>query len=114
MMRVVRTFSSLLLLAILSGAPVDAAKKKKDQPADEAPGTEASITVDRWLLLGPVADPPPVFHDAARGGYDLAARLESDSLPGTSLLPREGTALQWSADEVPAWTARTTVGPDLV
>ena len=84
-----------------SRVPGAAAKRKDKQEAESEP---AGLTVERWLVLGPVAHPLPVFHDAEKGGYDLKKLLDETILPARTLRPRDGASVDWFAGAAPAWT----------
>ena len=53
------------------------------------------IRVDEWLVLGPVAHPLPVFHDAEDAGFDLEDLLDAEPLEIETLRPRAGSAIGW-------------------
>jgi len=64
------------------------------------------VHVQRWLVLGPVVDALPVFHDESPGGYNMEAMRAARRLPSTSLRPVEGGVEQWFGGEQLTWTAR--------
>jgi dipeptidyl aminopeptidase/acylaminoacyl peptidase len=89
---------AVLLLAILVAIAPASAKKKK-QKADEPQG----IAVPEWLVLGPVAHPLPVFHDADEGGYDLEKLVEESALPSRLGSPAAGEPVDWFAGDALRW-----------
>ncbi len=96
----------VVLLALVSSAPVAVKNKKKGDEAGEAtPGHAPS----RWLVLGPVIDPLPAFHDAKRGGYDIKARLEAEVFPDHGWTPRAGAPGGWPGPDV-SWREVEAVG----
>ena len=99
-----RLFFVLLLIVSVSAPVAEAAKKKKkkDQEAEAPPG----VTVEQWLVLGPVVDPLPAFHDDKTGGFDIEARLGAQVFPKGPLAPREGDVESWFSGVELAWTAR--------
>ncbi|MDX1388185.1 MAG: prolyl oligopeptidase family serine peptidase [Acidobacteriota bacterium] len=73
----------------------------------------ADVTVDRWLVLGPVADRLPAFHDEKPGGYSLDDLLAADRLPRDIETPAEGQIAPWFSEggEL-AWAPQRETGAD--
>lgn len=93
---------ALLANALAYGAP--RAKKNED----------SSLLVQRWLVLGPVAHPLPLFGEEGRSRYDLSRLLESEVLPLQTLEPVDGSTLRWISGDTLHWSARQTGGPGTV
>jgi dipeptidyl aminopeptidase/acylaminoacyl peptidase len=67
----------------------------------------AEVEVEKWLLLGPVPHPLPVFAEAEKGGYDIAKLLEEETLPDARLKPSEGAEVGWFSGDPLVWRARS-------
>jgi dipeptidyl aminopeptidase/acylaminoacyl peptidase len=82
----------------------DAVAKRKNEGRDRP--ESVSTVVERWLVLGPVPHPLPVFHDADKGGYELKQLLEDPILPDVRFRPRDGDGMEWLGGASLAWTSR--------
>ena len=97
----------LLALTASFGAPVIAKSAKKSAE----PKAEAALrAVPAWLVLGPVAEPLPAFHDAATGQVKVDDLLEAQRFATDRPMPREGQVEPWFAGAGAAWTRRETGG----
>jgi dipeptidyl aminopeptidase/acylaminoacyl peptidase len=74
-----------LLLAVASAAPLAVA-------AD-------TVAIDRWLVLGPVPDALPAFHDEKPGSYALDALLTAERMPRDIDWPADGGEAFWFVEE---------------
>ena len=72
--------------------------------AEEVPSGQ--IPVDRWLILGPLAEPQPLFLDSADTA-DVARYLQDDAGCET-WRPTEGTSADWLPAVKGAWVSRDT------
>jgi dipeptidyl aminopeptidase/acylaminoacyl peptidase len=70
-----------LLLAVVFAVPLAVA-------ADD-------VTIDRWLVLGPVPDALPAFHDEKPGSYALDALLAAERMPRDLGWPADGGEAPW-------------------
>lgn len=82
--------------------PLSLATAAKPKPAPDAPFTHA---VTHWLVLGPVADALPLFHEEDRGRFGVEDLLKADRGPSPRTHPSPGTAVAWPSGESPAWSA---------
>jgi len=69
------------------------------------------VPIPRWLVLGPVAIPPPAF--AAEGDAEAkpSAALHADTIPLARLAPSEGGRVPGPAGESLPWTAASGAVP---
>lgn len=100
-MTTTRTVLPWILCAALVASVAPAAAKRK--AADGA-------AVERWMVLGPLVDALPAFHDAAEGSVSPKDLLEAPTLPREVLAARPGAAAAWF-DGSPTWT-EVAVGED--
>jgi dipeptidyl aminopeptidase/acylaminoacyl peptidase len=56
-----------------------------------------------WLVLGPVPDGLPLFHDEKRGGYGAAELLKSTRGPSPRSWPADGVAVTWPGGGTATW-----------
>jgi dipeptidyl aminopeptidase/acylaminoacyl peptidase len=60
-------------------------------------------TVSHWLVLGPVADALPLFHEEDRGRYELEDLLKADRGPSPRSTPAAGVRVPWPSAPATAW-----------
>lgn len=70
-------------------------------------------SVSRWLLLGPVVDPLPVFHDEKPFGYGLDDLLKTDRFPHDAGPPEAAQSVAWPGGEKLTWRAVDAKGGEL-
>jgi dipeptidyl aminopeptidase/acylaminoacyl peptidase len=87
----------LLLPALLASLPA---------PAAPSAAKDSSLSVARWVVLGPVAHPLPLFGEEGRSRYDLANLLEAEPLSLAALEPTTGASLRWVSGETLRWSER--------
>ncbi len=102
---VLRRSLFVLCLVALVAAPGAHAAKKNKKPASEPAAKAPSVRVERFLRLGPVLDPLPVFHDGKPGTFGLAERLKADVFPNAPWTPTEGGSVSWFGGRDMTWTA---------
>lgn len=107
-MRAVPILVSWFLALLLANPPALAAEKAKVKPMIDKPFTHA---VTRWLVLGPVSDALPLFHEEDRGRYGIDDLLKADRGPSPRTRPAAGVRVSWPSGESPTWTA-SGVGKD--
>jgi len=98
---IVAPLVTILALVLLGSSPAEAKKKKKDGPAGGA------LRVERFLVLGPVAHPWPVFSGETEDGHDLAALLAASILPDGRVEPQPGETVRWFTGQELQWTEQT-------
>jgi dipeptidyl aminopeptidase/acylaminoacyl peptidase len=86
--------SLLILILTFFATSSDAAQEADEQRSN----------IERWLVLGPVAHPLPVFHDSDKGGFDSSKLLDETILPGSMEPPREGREMSWFDGKSLSWT----------
>lgn len=59
-------------------------------PAKAAPDSTAAVTLDQWLVLGPLSAPLPAFHDEKPGTFAVKDLLEQPSRDPARLDPPAG------------------------
>jgi dipeptidyl aminopeptidase/acylaminoacyl peptidase len=89
----------------LAFGPAFSAEKGNVKSMNDKPFT---YTVSRWLLLGPVSDALPLFHEEDRGRYGLEDLLKADRGPSPRTRPAPGLSVPWPSGGAVAWTS--TVG----
>ena len=95
--RVPAMFALPLLLVF---APAFSADKGNVKTMNDKPFT---YTVTHWLLLGPVADPLPLFHEEDRGRYGLEDLLKADRGPSPRTRPQAGSSVPWPSGPSLSW-----------
>ena len=109
----VRLLGSCLVFALLLVLVVPAANAGRKDQAKESADAPPAVTVQRWLVLGPAVHPWPVFHDAKKGGFDLAELLDETALPGDVPDPRDGESVAWYTAGDVAWSTQSAKGDGL-
>src|SRR5512137_2394776 len=87
-----------LLFAVL---PAPSKEKGTIAPMDEKPFTHA---VDRWLVLGPVADALPLFHEEDRGKFGIDELLKAERGPSPRSRPAPGDVVPWPTGVPLTWS----------
>lgn len=83
--------------------------------APAAPTTAAAtLSVPRWLVLGPAPAPLPAFAGEKRGGYGPAELLEAALLPPLEAMPAPGDRVPWLGAVALAWQERAAGNDGLV
>jgi len=90
-----------LLFASSHALPAD---KPKVKPMNETPFAHA---VAHWLVLGPVPDALPLFHEEDRGRYGIDDLLKADRGPSPRVRPVAGDAVPWPSGGAVTWNAAT-------
>ncbi len=69
------------------------------------PGEKKSpqIVIDRWLLLGPVEQPLPAFHDEGKTPFVLADLLKFDEGLVAAVWPEKFQEVRWPMGDVSRW-----------
>ena len=98
-----------LAAASLAAKPPARTERKMNEP--ETSSKPAAPAVTRWLVLGPVLDPLPAFHEEKPGSYGVEELLKSDRFHARPWRPAEGTEEPWFGGAKLRWTARDA-GPD--
>jgi dipeptidyl aminopeptidase/acylaminoacyl peptidase len=99
------TISSLATCAVvlvLAAEPANAAERGKPKPAQDSPFTQ---TVSHWLVLGPVADALPLFHEDDRGRFGVEDLLKAERGPSPRVRPAAGSSVPWPSGAALAWRA---------
>ena len=105
--------ASFLRLVLFLGAlalvsqPVVSAEKGKTKPAPKAPFT---YQVSHWLVLGPVTDALPLFHEEDRGRFDVEDLLKAERGPSPRTRPSAGTTVPWPSGAAPSWAVGSASG----
>ena len=89
-----------LVLAMTLGS---AAARGQDPEAMAGP-TEAPLVPASWLVLGPVKEALPAFHDRSAGGFGAEDLLVQPWLDTRELWPREGDSLRWTRGRALTWS----------
>lgn len=66
----------------------------------------STVTVARWLVLGPAPDPLPLHAQEKPGAFGLADLLDARRFAAAPWRPVEGETVSWFGRDL-AWTART-------
>jgi dipeptidyl aminopeptidase/acylaminoacyl peptidase len=96
-----RVFVFVLIVTVLFYLPLPAGAGVQD---------EKTTAIDRWLVLGPVVQPLPVFHDSKKGGFDTAKLLDEAALPASMESPRPGLGVDWFSGKALTWREIDTPG----
>ena len=101
-MRTNSWFSPKCAVALLSvSASAFSADKGIVKTMNEKPFTH---TVSHWLLLGPVSDALPLFHEEDRGRYGLEDLLKANRGPSPRTKPAAGASVPWPSAPPLVWT----------
>ncbi len=98
-----------LAAASLAAKPPARTERKMNEP--EIPSKAVAPAVTRWLVLGPVLDSLPVFHEEKPGSYGIEELLKSDRFTARPWRPAEGIEESWFGGVSLRWSARDA-GPD--
>lgn len=95
--------SLALALTLLAQASAFGAAKDKGKvpPMNEKPN---SHRVAHWLVLGPVADALPLFHEEDRGKFEVGDLLKSERGPSPRSRPERGAVVAWAGGATSTWT----------
>jgi dipeptidyl aminopeptidase/acylaminoacyl peptidase len=85
---------------LLTFAPAHAADKGTVHTMNDKPFAHA---VTHWLMLGPVSDPLPLFHEEDRGRFSVEDLLKSDRGPSPRARPAAGSSIPWPTGESLTW-----------
>jgi dipeptidyl aminopeptidase/acylaminoacyl peptidase len=100
-----RTDSRFLALCVVGlfavSRPTLSAEKRTVKAMDD---TASKHTVSHWLLLGPVSDALPLFHEEDRGRFELDDLLKADRGPSPRALPSLRTSVPWPSGAPLVWT----------
>jgi hypothetical protein len=66
----------------------------------------STVTVSRWLVLGPAPDPLPLHGREKPGAFGIADLLDAARFAATPWRPVEGETVSWFGRDL-VWTART-------
>ncbi|HNX48899.1 MAG TPA: prolyl oligopeptidase family serine peptidase [Thermoanaerobaculaceae bacterium] len=72
---------------------------------------EVTVSVERWMVLGPVAAPLPVFAGEKRGGYGVSDLLKTSLISTPETMPAAGRREPWLGGSSLEWQ-QATVGKD--
>lgn len=101
-MRTNSRISALCAAALLAvSAPAFSVNKGTVKTMNDKPFTH---TVSHWLLLGPVSDALPLFHEEDRGRYGLEDLLKADRGPSPRTKPALGASVPWPSGAPLVWT----------
>jgi dipeptidyl aminopeptidase/acylaminoacyl peptidase len=89
------------LAFLLASAPAFSADKGNVKTMNDKPFTH---TVSHWLLLGPVPDALPLFHEEDRGRYGVEDLLKADRGPSPRTRPASGVSVPWPSGRALVWT----------
>ena len=89
--------AAALLIAI---APAFSADKGIVKTMNDKPFTH---TVSHWLVLGPVSDALPLFHEEDRGRYGMEDLLKADRGPSPRTKPALGASVPWPSGPPLVW-----------
>lgn len=106
------TFRRLVLVVgalALAGAPAAAADKGKEK-AKPAPNPPFTYTPSHWLVLGPVADALPLFHEEDRGRFGVDELLKAERGPSPRTRPAAGVNVPWPSGAAPSWAPAVATG----
>jgi dipeptidyl aminopeptidase/acylaminoacyl peptidase len=109
-----KTVTRLLFVIFVPFTTLGLVTKSKYDANSDPPAISSPVTIERWLVLGPVVDPLPLFHDEKAGGFDLKARLDAGVFPPTQWQPEEGAVESWFAGRQLSWDVRSANGNGLV
>jgi dipeptidyl aminopeptidase/acylaminoacyl peptidase len=96
-----RLAACCLVSLLIALSPAVAAASGKDKPMSDKALTHA---IARWLVLGPVPDALPLFHEEDRGRYGVEDLLKADRGPSPRARPAAGETVAWPVGVAPAWT----------
>ncbi len=98
---------ALVLTALLSTGAATALGASEDG----GPGpTDRRVTVEEWLVLGPMDAPPPAFHGGEEIPVDLATPGDRWSLAAGEIRPAAERSVRWPGGEVASWESRDASG----
>jgi dipeptidyl aminopeptidase/acylaminoacyl peptidase len=86
---------------LVASAAAFSADKGTVKTMNDKPFTHA---VSHWLLLGPVPDALPLFHEEDRGRYKLDDLLKADRGPSPRTRPSSGASVSWPSGGALIWT----------
>jgi dipeptidyl aminopeptidase/acylaminoacyl peptidase len=89
---------------LLVSAPVRSVDKGNVKNMTDKPFAH---TVSHWLVLGPVSDALPLFHEEDRGRYGLEDLLKADRGPSPRTRPAAGVSVPWPSGPAPVWSPAT-------
>jgi len=95
-----RIFPLCAAAVLAASAPAFSADKGTVKTMNDKPFTH---TVSHWLLLGPVADALPLFHEEDRGRYGLEDLLKADRGPSPRTKPAAGASVPWPSGPALLW-----------
>ena len=90
-----RTNSRISVLCAVALLAVSSSTVSADKPSTH--------TVSHWLLLGPVSDALPLFHEEDRGRYGLEDLLKADRGPSPRTKPAPGDLVSWPSGPPLVW-----------
>jgi dipeptidyl aminopeptidase/acylaminoacyl peptidase/thiol-disulfide isomerase/thioredoxin len=94
-----------MLLAAVPVPSTPAAASAQERPADAA--DTVSVRIDRWLVLGPITSPAPVFGADEGKRLDAPALLAAEDIPPASLEPVAGRTHALLFGRTAVWRAAT-------
>ena len=86
------------LICIAGSGTAMAGKKKKMKENDSH-----DFPVLEWLVLGPVPEPFPAFHEEKKGKFGAKEMLAGDRFPNGPVRPSEGAAAAWQGETTLTW-----------
>jgi dipeptidyl aminopeptidase/acylaminoacyl peptidase len=91
------------VLLFVASTTAHSKEKGKVTPMDARP---FSHTVAHWLVLGPVADSLPLFHEEDRGKFGIEDLLKAERGPSPRVRPSPGTKAPWPWGANLVWTSQ--------
>jgi dipeptidyl aminopeptidase/acylaminoacyl peptidase len=103
MRTIVRARIALSIAMALAAVPAASADKGTVKPMNDKPYAH---TVSHWLVLGPLPDALPLFHEEDHGRYGIEDLLKAERGPSPRTRPAPGESLAWpSPAAAAAWAA---------
>jgi len=94
------------ILPLLVAALSLAARTERAMNQTQSEATPAPVPLTRWLVLGPVVDPLPTFHDEKPGSYGVEDLLKAERFPARPWRPTDGAEEAWFGGGLLRWKAR--------
>src|SRR5262245_36498410 len=100
MRRTIQTSALWAAAFLWVAAPASPADKGNVKTMSDKPFTHA---VSHWLLLGPVPDALPLFHEEDRGRYGVEDLLKADRGPSPRTRHKADLSLPWPSGQALVW-----------
>lgn len=108
-----RTGPALLVAVGLLAVGVSGAAEAREPAGSDAEVPPDTVSVASWLVLGPVATPPPAFHDADERGFDAADLLAASTLEIEVPWPEAGATVPGPDGDPLRWSERSPASGDV-